>query len=373
VRTPAGPDSGTGWWRRSLSALALVLVGALLGAGVTAWQTDSLPFVSSPCWDSVNSHDLDEALGGWDTDDSDVRPSQSDQAALTGQCRITSHDGDTDGRQIDVRVHQLSGLRSHNIAWSDEFLDSRLTPLGDGLVGMASDTRAWVALPSSCIRPGGVTGLGVVDVSMGEGEPSIGTTDDDRAATHRMALARTAVDAANGAVAELGCPEADKLHEPGASAPLPNFQPLPVGDDLCGLAGLRLPKPYVRKGNLTRTSAGGSRHVRTCDIAVSPYAGQPELRLQTIEDPSLIPAFQDAYLNGGPSIESTGAATVDGTYNPTVAALRVDCGSKGAVAFIAQERAHERDYTFIRKTFPAYVSAEAERLGCGTLEIQLPG
>lgn len=370
--TPAVSDRGTGRPGRLLSALALVLAGALLGAGVIAWRTDSLPFVSTPCWDSVSAHDLDGMLGGWDTDYSEVRPSRSDHASLNGRCRITSHDGDTDGRQVDVRVHQLGGWRE-NIAWAEEFLDSRLTPLGAGLVGMASDTRAWVALPSSCVGPGRSTGAGVVDVSMGEGEPSVGTTNDDRAATHRMALARTAVHAANGAMVELGCPDTGRLPEPAASAPLPTFRSLPVGHDRCGVDGLRLPKPYVREGNLMRTSAGESRHVRTCDIAISPYAVQPELRLQTIQDPGLTPAFEDAYRNGGPSISSSGAVEASGAYTPTVAAVRADCGASGAVTFIAQERAHERDYSFIRKTFPGYVSAEAERLHCGTLKIQLPG
>ena len=373
MRTPTPPDTGTARGRRLLSALAFVLAGALVGAGVVAGRTDALPFVSSPCWGSVDDRDLDEMLGGWDIDHAEVRPSRSDRAALSGHCRITSHDGDTDGRQVDVRVHQLSSTRDDTIGWSEEFLDSRLTPLGAGLVGMASDTRAWVALPSSCVRPGGSTGLGVVDVSMGEGEPSVGDANDDRAARHRMALARTAVHAANGAVAELGCPDVEKLPEPRASEPLPDFEPLPVGRDLCGVAGLRLPNPYVRSGNLVRTSTGGNpRHVRTCDVAISPYAGQPELRLLTVEDPSLVPAFADAYLNGGPSIGTTGPVEVDGTYSPTVAAVRVDCG-RGAVTFLAQERVHERDYTFIRKTFPAYVSAEADRLRCGTVSIQLPG
>jgi hypothetical protein len=372
VRTGAVSDKDRRG-RRLLGALALVLAGALLGAGVLAWRVGSLPFVSSPCWDSVNADDLDDLLGGWDTDHSEVRPSQSEHAALNGQCRITSHDGDTEGRQVDVHVHQLSGLRGSNIAWAEEFLDSRLTPLGNGLVGMASDTRAWVALPSSCVRPGGFTGLGVVDVSMGEGEPSVGTTNDERAATHRMALARTAVDAANGAVVELGCPDTDELPEPSPSAPLPNFQPLPAGHDLCGVDGLRLPKPYVRSGNLVRTSAGKNRRVRTCDIAISSYAGQPELRLQTIEDPDLIPVFDNAYHDSGPSIPTVGAVDADGTYSPTVAAVRAECGNKGAVAFLARERAHERDYSFVRKAFPAYVSAEVERLKCGPLKIRLPG
>jgi hypothetical protein len=54
-----------------------------------------------------------------------------------------------------------------------------------------------------------------------------------------------------------------------------------------------------------------------------------------------------------------------------LSAVRAEC-PKGAVLFTAQERQAGRDFTFIRRVFPAYVKAEVQRLGCGPLTIKIP-
>ncbi|MFE3329688.1 hypothetical protein [Streptomyces sp. NPDC059176] len=364
---PPGPPAGRR--RRLLGAVALTVAGTLIGAGIVAWQVGALPFAESPCWDSVTDQDLDELLGGWDTEDAEIRPewSRRSGAPLYGSCRITSHDGGTPGRQIDVRVHKLDGLRKDNIPWAEEFLSSRLTPLGDGLLGMASDTRAWVALPDSCSKPGMFSGPAVVDVTMGDDEIQ-NTADADRNASFHKALARTAVHIANGSLAELGC--SGKLPEPGTLTAVPEFTAMRADGELCGVKELRLPKPYSASDIRLRTSAGDDSPVRTCDIVLG-HTVRPQLRLQTIQEQDLTGAFGSAAIDNGPSMKVVGSSRRTGSYSPTVAAVRAEC-QKGDVVFIAQERVAFRNYTFIREVFPAYVAAEAKRLGCGPLEIQIP-
>jgi hypothetical protein len=398
--TPTPHTSSRSWpWRRGpvLIGVALTAAGALLGAGVLAWQTDTAPFDGSPCWDSVTDEDLKGLLGGADARDAEVaenaeiRPSRSGGAPLDGRCRITSRDGDSAGPQADIRVHRLDGSGEGGIPWSEKFLSSRLTPLGNGLLGMASEDRAWVALPERCAEPGLFSGPAVVDVSLDDDEMD-DTADAGAAARARGALARTAVHAANGAMSELSCP--GSLREPdtgsgsgsgsgsdsgsgsgsgAAAAALPGLRPLRAGQDICHVKGLRLPKPYVRSGNLMRISAGKKPPVRTCEIAISEYATSPQLRLQTVQEPDLTGAFADAVLRSGPSVGHgpERRSGVDGSYSPSVAAVRAECES-GAAVFVAQERNHDRDYSVTEKVFPAYVAAEAKRLSCGPIELRLP-
>ncbi|MDH2393040.1 hypothetical protein QCN29_30550 [Streptomyces sp. HNM0663] len=351
-----------------MGALALTFAGALLGAGVVAWQTHTLAFADSPCWDSVTEQDLDELLGSWDTEAAEIRPAWSRRAAvpLYGSCRITSHNGHTPGRQIDIRVQKLDGLEKGNIPWAEEFLSSRLTPLGDGLLGMASDTRAWVALPDSCSRSGMFSGPAVVDITMGDDEIQ-NTEDAHRNATFHKALARTAVHVANATMAELGC--SGSLPEPGTLTAVPDFQAMRADGELCGVKGLRLPKPYAESDIRIRTSAGENSPVRTCDIVVG-HTIRPQLRLQTIQEQDLTGAVGRAAIHNGPSMKDS-ASKPTGSHSPTIAALRAEC-PKGDVVFIAQERQASRNYTFVREVFPTYVATEAQRLGCGPLEIQIP-
>jgi hypothetical protein len=351
-----------------LSGVALTLVGGALGAGVVAWQSDSLPFLNySPCWGSVTDQDLDE-LFGEETRVSHIAPERGGRGLVDGRCRIASHDDSHDDRRLDIRFHQLSGREaSHNVPWSEDFLSSRLTPLGDGLLGMASDTRAWVALPDTCVKPGLFSGPAVVDLSMGDSEIANSEDPETRAAL-QTALARTAVHVANGAMERLGCSE--PLPEPGPTAAVPDYRPVGADRSLCGAQGAVLPEHYVESEARIRMSAGENSPVRTCDIVYG-HTIKPQLRLETIEEEDLTGALGLASIHGGRRVEVTGQAEVNGAYSPTLSAVRAEC-PKGAVLFMAQERQAGRDFTFIRRVFPAYVKAEAQRLGCGPLTIKIP-
>lgn len=64
-------------------------------------------------------------------------------------------------------MHRLNDRAGDDGKWADE-LSARLTPLGGGLRGMASDSRAWLAVPDGCLgRPGNLDGPTVVDIAQG--------------------------------------------------------------------------------------------------------------------------------------------------------------------------------------------------------------
>ncbi|MEU8027847.1 hypothetical protein AB0C13_04285 [Streptomyces sp. NPDC049099] len=353
--------------RRLLGSLALAISGALLGAGLVAWRTHTLPFADSRCWDSVSSGDLDALFGGGDTGASEVRPAWTPngvegRGSLDGTCRVTSGD-----RQLDIHVHRLTGgLGKDNLPWAEAFLSASLTPLGHGLLGMASDTRAWVALPSGCVDPSAFSGYAVVDVAMGY-DGFWDSRSRDAQITLRKALARTAVHVTNGSMAALGC--SGSLPEPGGSDPAPT--PRPVGADrrICGVAGVRLPRD-VGSNPSVRMTSGTDDPVRTCDV-VAGDSDHPQYRLETVRRDGLGGAFAGLESSTGPGIPAEGRRDMVGAYAPTLAVVYAKCRDD-SVLFMAQQKDGTHGYTFIRQAFPAYVAAEAGRLGCGPLEIRIP-
>jgi hypothetical protein len=83
----------------------------------------------------------------------------------------------TGDRQLDIHVHRLTGgLGKDSFPWSDAFLPASLTPPGHGLVGMASDARAWAALPFGCADPSAFPGHAEADVAMGYDGPGFPVT-----------------------------------------------------------------------------------------------------------------------------------------------------------------------------------------------------
>ncbi|MEU6826721.1 hypothetical protein ABZ921_39470 [Streptomyces atriruber] len=367
--------------RRLLSALALTMAGALLGAGIVAWRTDTLPFFGSqPCWDSVADEDVDDLFDGKDTETSGIRPAWVDDGELQGSCRVMLSGERPRGVTADIRVHKLNGLSQEQLPWAREFLSTRLTPFGHGLLGMASDTRAWVALPDACTgKPGDFDGPGVVDVALGDDEINR-STDADTNARYQKALSRVAVQVANGTMEELGCE--GSLDGPGELAPAPapeSFKRMAADREMCGLEGVVLPKAYVGSGARMRASVGGAdgadkadgkSPVRGCDV-VTGARTRTEVRLRTVQEPDLTGAFGHSVVNLGRGIDAKGGEVeATGSATRTTAALRAEC-PKGAVVFIAEDEHDTGGHTFVQDVFPSYVAAEAERLGCGPLDIRI--
>ncbi|MFB6817671.1 hypothetical protein ACFCV8_24310 [Streptomyces sp. NPDC056347] len=346
------------WWRRpALAVTAAGLVGALLGAGAVAWRTDTLPLVGpAPCWDSLGDTTLSDLFG-------DRRIEAEEQALQTdprgggdmyGQCRITSYRDDQARRQVTVRVHRLDGLRGTDAeGWPREFLTAGSVPPGDGLPGLVSPSRAWLALPQSCVGRDEFTGPTVVDVSMGAAGLD-GAADYDR--EDLAALTRTVVEAANGVMRDFGCSGTYRIPDP---LPGPVERRDTRADAFCGVAGFTLPAAYRK--DLPRTRVGGEGGpARVCEAGGS---FDPAVRLTTVTDPVLTEIFASRGLRTGQSVKgSKGYGSIDGSR----AMYRASCQS-GPVVFVVDQldRIEHAPSGLAGELLPGYVAAEAERIGCG--------
>lgn len=361
--------------RRLLSALALVVAGALLGAGIVAWRTDTLPFLGSKlCWNSMAGDDIDALFGVLHTEDAAIPPVWARPGRPEGRCRIALSGESSRGRMVDIRVHRLSGLEQDNVSWAWEFLSARMSPLDGELLGMASDTRAWVALPGACTGgPARSDGPSVVDVAYGNSEFRRSADAAARVRDQR-ALARVAVDVANGTMNELGCEgDVGDVKEPTGDPGM--LLPLPANGEMCARSLVKLPKSYVGSGARMRLSSGfpDTGPVHGCEI-VGGEDGRPAVRLNTVQEPALSRMFATSLQSLGHDIRvDDPSVKVTGSYSSTAAALRITCPSKSKAdaVLLAEDQRDLGGHEFIRETFPSYVTSEAMRLGCGPVEIRM--
>ncbi|MEU2233672.1 hypothetical protein [Streptomyces vietnamensis] len=346
------------------------LVGALLGAGAVAWRTDTLPLVggSAPCWDSLSEGTV-TALFGEGREVRSEEQSLGGGSGLTyGNCRVAGFQDGRLRRAVDIRVHELDGLYGMDgDRWPAEFLDPDMVTLGKGLPGMASGSRAWIALPEKCTgKPGDFEAATVVDVSLGPAgrnpDPALPGWEEDRAA-----LARTAVDAANGAIRALGCPQS--YAAPGALAKAGDWKEADQ-NALCGIKGFALPADFSRERReaLTQERFGDfGGPARSCEVGGS--LPNTYLRFTTVEAPSLTAIFNKAVLHGGSRVEGPQGY---GSLSETRAAYKAKC-PKGSVVFLVEQKRAIDDVAFdlTRSLLPAYVAAETERIGCGPEKVKI--
>ncbi|WP_330238153.1 hypothetical protein [Streptomyces sp. NBC_00525] len=352
--------------RTARAVTAAALAGALLGAGTVAWRTDTLPLTgSSPCWDSLGSGSMESLFGdrGTVTDEQELRTDPMGDGGMYGQCRITSYEGERARRQVTVNVRRLDGLRGTDAqVWPRDFLSSGMVWLGEGLPGMTSSSRAWIALPQECTGRHDFTGPTVVDIGMGRADFEVSAEHTLR---DRGALTDALIDVANGVIDAFGC---------SGTYRLPRELPAPVkwqdadADAFCGIKGLALPAAYRKELKESR-SGGAGGPARVCEAGVS--FREASVRLTTVVDPVLAEIYSwDVLRSGTPVKGSTGYGRIGGNR----AVYRAICQTGQVMFVLEQLRAtHERGrFTFARDLLPAYAAAEAERIGCGPLKVTLP-
>ncbi|WP_413809965.1 hypothetical protein [Streptomyces sp. OE57] len=365
------------WWHwqrvaRSRPRLAVIMavvgavVGALLGGAGVAWRAEAGPFAEDrACWGAFSRDDVAALFDGKrDIKTSEV-PITTDRIGSegpSGACRLTS----PRGRRITVETHQLdTGFGDAGDRWADEFLSARLTPLGDGLLGMASDTRAWLAVPDGCIgRPSGLdvnSGPTVIDMETGW------TVYDDEVDTEaRDALARAVVKLVNHYMADQGC--TGEIADPVRRMSGPPRFVDEKKDAMCGIKGLRVPAAFEREGRGGAVVTRGDGPVRTCDRDV--LFGHPGLRLMTIGDPRLAMLYDRLSHDGAKGRVKAGEQDGYGFVRDDMGLFQAECQT-GQVTFLvrAEDGNHPGD---IRTILPRYVAAEADRIGCGPLRVTLP-
>ncbi|MFB6896892.1 hypothetical protein [Streptomyces hydrogenans] len=372
-------------WRRALRALrrpgvrnvvVAGLAGALLGTGLTAWGSGAFDreVKAAPCWGGLGDETLKGLFGDARFVVEEQRLMQGVRETALGTCRITERGEHGYEDQLTVRVHRLDGLRGMDAhAWPAEFLNPYMTPLGKDLPGMASTTRAWLALPARCVggdaedRDGPV----VVDLSMGPAN-----FDDDWALeggdVRRTTMGRAVVETAATVLRSLGC--STTLPAPPATLGNTVEEERAVGEPLCGVKGLQLPASYAKKpppggwapfGGHRRS--GDDALIRVCDAG---GGSMPRLRLTTVTHPGLVNVFTLSALRGGGRVVDAGGEGF-GSVNAARAAYRAVCPS-GAVIFLVEQsdNVQGHPYDLTAALLPGYVAAEAERIGCGPLRIR---
>ncbi|MFI7240941.1 hypothetical protein [Streptomyces qinglanensis] len=366
----------SGWLRRlvrgrSGAAVVGAVVGALLAAGGLAWQAGELPFTSRDrCWGSLSGDTVDRLFseGEIRTRELSLR-SAGRSAAYRTECRLQRWKDDELKWEISVRVQQLAQFDGGGArAWTREFLSPVMVPLGGDLPGMVSAGRAWLALPESCV--GGRRDDPPTVVSLSSGR--LGSSDNDDPAErrrYRAAMADAVVELANGVLAEKKC--RGRYPEPGELARVverqqPGAYPK---DRLCGLKGVRAPSWLTGKDDYARamrTTGDVSGLAHSCE-----YGRDFELdgvRLTTIEDPRLASFVIPLGYSGNPRFHGDGFGSVFGDMSVYVATCQT-----GPVAFLVQrEDSLVREHDPTVALLPDYVSAEAKRVGCGTVRVTGP-
>ncbi|MEU2025219.1 hypothetical protein ABZ565_24200 [Streptomyces sp. NPDC016469] len=348
------------------AATVAALAGALLGAGTVAWRTDTLPLLGpSPCWDSLGSGSMDALFGDRRTEveEQSLHNDPMGEGGSYGQCRITSYEGDRARRQVTVNVRRLDGLRGTDSQdWPSEFLSSGMVSLGDGLPGMASPSRAWIALPQACTGRDDFTGPTVVDIGMGRADFEVSSEYTLR---DRAALTGALIDAVNGVIEDFGC--SGTYREPrDLAAPVKWDDTEPSA--FCGIKGLTLPAAYRKELDETRVGGEGGP-ARVCEAGSS--FREASVRLTTVTDPVLAEIYSwDALRSGAPVTGTGGYGKVGGNR----AVFRAVCQT-GQVMFVMEQlrpAGAGNRFTFTRDLLPAYVAAESERIGCGPLKVTFP-
>ncbi|WP_369209019.1 hypothetical protein [Streptomyces sp. PU-14G] len=370
---------------RSRGGIAVVgaLVGALLGTGVMSWRSGELPFVAQDmCWGSL-SPDVAEAL----FTDTDVRGTElplrrATEDQMHTECSMQGFGADELESEVTASVRTLGELRGAQAwDWTRQYLSSRMTPLGDGVTGMASSQRAWVALPTSCherkYEPGEDPPLRVVTLASGASDPDYVNEVDARRGLD--AMSRAVVRLANGVMERYGCegryPDPPKLPGP------PEGKRVKALDDdrLCGVQGVELPNWARGKDvSVARTTPGTEPEgpvpggIRSCDVG-RPFA-LDRIRLATVADPRLAGVVSRVLGARADRLGGDG----EGAHAGGLSVYTADC-QRGRTAFVAWEKepAEEGDAAPDRRSLglavlPSYVKAEAKRVGCGEVNVKVP-
>lgn len=370
---------------RSRGGIAVVgaLVGALLGTGVMAWRSGELPFVARDmCWGSL-SPEVAEAL----FTDTDVRSRElplrrATEDPMHTECSIQGFGADELESEVTASVRTLGELKGAQAwDWTRQYLSSRMTPLGGGITGMASSQRAWVALPTSChersYEPGENPPLRVVTLASDASDPDYVNEVDARRGLD--AMSRAVVRLADGVMEKYGCegryPDPPKLPGP------PEGKSVQAVDNerLCGLQGVALPG-WARgeDASAVRTTPGTTSDgplrggVHSCDVG-RPF-GMDRIRLTTVAEPRLARVVSRALGQRADRLGGDG----EGAHAGGLSVYTADC-QRGRTAFVAWEKDPDKDDDTASErrslglaVLPSYVKAEAKRVGCGEVNVQVP-
>lgn len=300
----------------SLPVILALLLGVTLGGAGVWWMSergggDESMAEDGYCWGALSEKNARWFLRGNDqrtlADDVSVRGEESrlhgvepllnggedrdSASALDAHCRLTAEKG---GGKLNVTVKVLDEFDAYG-AWQRDHLHAGLTPMADGLPGMAGPYNAWLALPAECpmARDGRVPVVSVLGTRGSESPFSVKLEPGSPEYAH------AAVSVANAVLDEHGC----QTSFPVKKEPLHHLE----GDGLAsGLAETKLRCGLDLAGDLpdgTETSdvVGGQPDgpIRVCEARPE---GQetPNFQLVAINDPVVEEALFPRLLGSHP-------------------------------------------------------------------------
>ncbi|MBQ1161785.1 hypothetical protein KBZ21_27445 [Streptomyces sp. A73] len=352
------------------AAVVGAVVGALLAGGTAAWRAGELPFMSRDmCWGSLSAETVDRLVTNGDIRSAELSlRTTGDIGGSSTECRVQRWEDDELKWEISAQVRRLEQFNGRGAReWTRQFLSPAMVPLGGDTPGMVSPSRAWVALPESCTGGGGHDDPPTV-VSLSSGSLDSFEQDPDKAREYRTAMADAVIELTNGVLAEKGCQ--GRFPQPGELARLPERRPLDEhgAEELCGLKGTRLPALLKGSGDDAKamrvtTDVSGPAH--SCE-----YGRNFDLdatRFTTIENPNLAGFVIPLAYSSPVRFRGDGFGGVFGDMSVYIATCQT-----GPVAFLVQQERVDGKREPMVELLPAYVSAEAERIGCGKVKVTGP-
>jgi hypothetical protein len=375
-------------WVGSKPGVAAVgaVVGALLAGGAMAWRSGEVPFLAQDmCWGALSSDTAGRLFS-----DGEIRARELPLDAASGsdrratECRMQRWEDDEIKWEVSAEVRELDRYHGRDAReWTHEFLSPAMTPLGDDIPGMASDTRAWVALPAGCAGGGRVDEPPTV-VSLSSGSLESHENDSAQQSRYRAAMADAIVELTNGVLEEKDCQ--GRYAAPGKlpSQPQPRTMDDQGKDDegkdeqgkdeqgkderLCDLKGTRLPSWLKGSGDYPRAirstnDISGPAH--SCEYGRD--FSSDATRFTTIDDPRLAQVVEPLARRSPVRFRGDGYGAVSGDLSVYMATCQT-----GQVAFMAQEEDFLGKHASTVELLPAYVAAEAKRIGCGKVQVKGP-
>ncbi|RLU99354.1 hypothetical protein CTZ27_15580 [Streptomyces griseocarneus] len=349
-------------------------ITALVAALVALWQTQSTPLARRAyCW------------GSWPEDGSPFRGGARDRVAEesapsrghpAGLCTLRWRAGKGAGeyeQRVELRLGTGPEAAGPRRAWLDGLFEGGDTALPGRLPGFTTAGAGALVLPQGCDvggRPSVVTLTSSYADATGRGRhpgfPAAASPPDTGALLVR---------AANRAAAVTGCSSAPPMRMRTRAVPAVPMLPLRVNSDppqgRCAIPGLGVDDPSSSpsadpsKGSaedrLTDTVGSVHDDFQTCAIAGD---GQWAARFTMVGRPRIVALFDG--LTGdsppAPGWRAHGRIDTDG------ALIRADCAGRPTV--FTMRTGPGRTHTRLddpRTSFPAFVDAVGERIGCAHL------
>ncbi|MGW1073298.1 hypothetical protein [Streptomyces sp. NPDC002537] len=361
--TPRAAGSG----RRGRVLTGALAIAALMAALVALWQTQSTPLARRTyCWGAWPESGGLFRSGAHDRVTEESAPARD---RPSGSCTLRWRAGRGAGayeQRIALRLGTGPAEASPRRAWLDGLFEGGDTALPGRLPGFTTAGSGALVLPASCDvdgRPSVVTFTS--SYTDGTGHGSHPGFPDGASPAHTGALL---VRAANRAAEATGCSSAPPIRLRARSVPTRPVRVNPgIAPGRCAIPGLGVDDPSkgpaegAVEDRLTDTVGSVHDDFQTCAVS---DGGQWAARFTMVGRPRIVALF-DGLTGDGPPAPGWRA---HGRIDAAGALVRADCDGRATV--FTMRTGPGRTHTGLddpRRSFPAFVDAVGERIGCARL------